>query len=175
MVQVTTGQIYDDKMLADLTQLQLHVAELVEFRNYLQDLQQLQKQEELYHQVAEGMQKLVDQGVRINTLATQLELEILQFKEIALEVNQPYQAIQQPLELKTPGNDELRRFRWRPLNIWEVHYSKVPTVVRHKTGFVLTAKTIDLFNAEGELEFQKQIKAAQRRREAFESWLVQKK
>jgi hypothetical protein len=175
MFQVTTGQIYDEKMLADLTELQLHVLELVELKKYSQELQRLQKQEKLYHQVAEGMQKLESHAERINLLADKLEFEILQFKEIALEINQSYQAIQQPLELKTPENDELKRFRCRPLNIWEVHYSKVPTVIRHNTRFVLTAKTIDLFKAQGELEFQKKIKAAQSRREAFESWLVQKK
>lgn len=36
MVQVTNGEIYDEKMLAYLTELQLHVVELVEFIKYSQ-------------------------------------------------------------------------------------------------------------------------------------------
>lgn len=34
MLQVKNGDIYDDKMLADLIELQLHVVELVEFKKY---------------------------------------------------------------------------------------------------------------------------------------------
>lgn len=180
MVLLTTVQncnedMYDDDMEAVLTQLHRDVVELAKVGKYLQQLQQHQQQETLQYQVAEGFQKLTDQADRINALANRLEAEIFHFKEIALEVNQAYHAIQQPLDLKATGGDELRRFHWRPLNIWEVHSSAIPTIVRHKAGFILTVKTVDLFKAERESNFQRRAKAAQRCNEAFQRWLAEKR
>ncbi len=155
-----------------LSQLQKEVAKLDKHCQDLAEQKQNQEQEVLNSQVEQGVQTLVSLAWEINALATELEAEILKFKEIAVEVNRGYHAIQQPPNFRAMGWDESRLHYWRPSNIWEVHYSAIPTVVRRGAKFVLTAKIIDMFKAEREVDAQQRAKAAQKSREALEQWLT---
>jgi DNA repair exonuclease SbcCD ATPase subunit len=157
-----------------IEQLQKGVAELE--KNVKESAEQKRKQEQeiLQDKVKQGVQQLEDLAGQINALATQLEAEMFKFKEIAIEVNRHYHAIQQFPNFKVIGWNESRLAHWRPLNIWEVHYSAIPAVVRRGSRFVLTAKIVDLFKAEWEVDVQRRAEAAQKRREALERWLAEK-
>lgn len=156
-----------------VAQLQTEVAELEKRGKDLAEQKQKQQQEILQRQVEQGVQQLETLAGHINALASQLEAEMLKFKEIAVEVNRRYHVIQQPSDFKVMGWNESRLHYWRPLNIWEVHYSAIPAVVRRRSKFVLTAKIVDLFKAESEVDAQRRAEAAQKRREALEHWLAE--
>jgi DNA repair exonuclease SbcCD ATPase subunit len=156
-----------------VAQLQTEVAKLEQNVNYLAEQKWQQEQEIIQCQVEQGVQQLEALAEHINTLANQLETQMLKFKEIALEVNRDYHLIQQPSDFKVMGWNESRPHYWKPLNIWEVHYSVIPAVVRRGSKFVLTAKIVNLFKAEWEVDTQRRAEAAQKRREALERWLVE--
>ncbi len=91
---------------------------------------------------------------------------MFKFKEIAVEVNRCYHVIQQPPDFKLMGGNESNLHHWRPLNIWEVHHCCIPTVLRRGVQFVLTAKIVNLFKAEGKVNAQRRAETAQKRRQA---------
>ena len=73
---------------------------------------------------------------------------MFKFKEIAVEVNGNYHLIQQPPNLRITEWDKSKKGGWKPLNIWDVHSSIIPTVIRRGAKFILTVKMVDLFNTE---------------------------
>lgn len=83
---------------AVLAKLQGEVADLVKNENELAELQK-QQMKTLHNQLTQGIQKLSSLAEQINALAAQLEVEILNFKNIALETNKVYYAVQQPVDL----------------------------------------------------------------------------
>jgi hypothetical protein len=96
---------------------------------------------------------------------------MFKFKEITVEVNRCYHVIQQSPNLKVMGWNESKLHHWRPLNIWEVHQSYIPTVLRRGVHFVLSAKIANLFKGEGKVKAQRRVETAQKRRQALERWL----
>jgi seryl-tRNA synthetase len=134
-----------------IAQLQREVAELENHGKNLVEQKRKQEQESLQHKVEQDVQQLEAIAAHINALATQLEGEMFKFKEIAVEVNRCYHVIQQPPDFNVMGGNESNLHHWRPLNIWEVHHCSIPTVLRRGVQFVLTAKIVNLFKAEGKL------------------------
>lgn len=160
---------------AVLAQLQDDVAALVLREEKLAELQKQEVRQTLKGKVAQGIQQLNSLADIINTLATQLETEMLKFKQTAIETNCAYRAIQQPPDLKAMGMEQPNFHRWRPLSIWQVNYSSVPTVVKERGRFVLTARIVDLFQAEREKDAQRRAEAAQHSRKTFERWLSERR
>ncbi len=154
-----------------LTQIQEDVTKL---EDYLTQLNK-QKQSEQEDFVTKGVKKLEILAGQINTVTTQLEKEIFNFAQIAKEINIVFQAIQQPPDPKVIGLGKSRCHRLRPLNIWEVHYLKVPKIVRRGYRFFLTSKVMELFPADGQEATQIKAKESQNSREALERWLVERR
>ncbi|MDZ7968674.1 MAG: hypothetical protein RM368_27590 [Nostoc sp. DedSLP03] len=107
-------------------------------------------------------------------MAAELEAEIIKFKEVAVEVNCSYHAVQKPPNFTEMGCDK-SKVRWRPSNIWQVDYLAIPTVIRLESKFVLTAKTIDMFKKEPKIDVQQKVKKATESREAFLKWLTKQR
>ncbi|MFH7026465.1 MAG: hypothetical protein ACHBN1_13915 [Heteroscytonema crispum UTEX LB 1556] len=157
-----------------IAQLQREVEELEAYENKLAKQKQRQERDILQIQVEQGVQELEAVSHRINTLATQLEAEMLKFKEIAVEVNRGYHLIQLHSESEEIESNESKVDSYFPINIWQVHYSEIPTVIKRGFQFILTAKKVDMFKAEREIDVQKRAEAAQKRRKALERWLTEK-
>ncbi|MHC5939462.1 hypothetical protein [Nostoc sp.] len=154
-----------------LTELQTEVVKLHNYCQQLTEEKRKKEQENLKNQVEEGVKKLSVLTRRINTLAAELEAEIIKFKEVAIEVNCSYHAVQQPPKFTEMGCDK-SRVRWRPSNIWQVDSLTIPTVIRLESKFVLTAKIIDMFKNEPKIDVQQKVKKATESREAFLKWLT---
>jgi seryl-tRNA synthetase len=149
-----------------IAQLQTEVAELENHGKNLVEEKRKQEQKSLQHKIEQDVQQLEAIAAHINALATQLEAEMFKFKEIAVEVNRCYHVIQQPPDFNVMGGKESNLHHWRPLNIWEVHHCCIPTVLRRGVQFVLTAKFVNLFKAEGKVNAQRRAETAQKRRQA---------
>jgi len=149
-----------------IAQLQTEIAEVENHEKSLVEEKRKQEQKSLQHKVGQDVQQLEAIAAHINALATQLEAEMFKFKEIAVEVNRCYYVIQQPPDFNVMGGNESNLHHWRPLNIWEVHHCSIPTVLRRGVQFVLTAKIVNLFKAEGEVNAQRRAETAQKRRQA---------
>ncbi|MDZ8066272.1 MAG: hypothetical protein RMY64_11635 [Nostoc sp. DedQUE08] len=157
-----------------LTELQTEVEELHNYCQELTEENRKQEQEFLNKKLEEGTKKLSALTGHINTLAAELETEILKFKEVAVEVNCSYHAIQQLPNFTVMGCDK-SRFHWRPSNIWQVDYLAIPTVIRLGCKFVLTTKFIDMFKNEPEIDVQQKVKKAIKSREAFLEWFTKQR
>lgn len=165
-----------DSLHTAISQLQLEVVARKNYTESLADSKQKQEHEILQGKVEEGIHKLEVIKEQINYLATQLESEMVKFTEIAVEVNQDYHVIQQPLNLKVIPVNESRLHNCLPTNIWELHHlATIPTLVKRGSQFVMSAKNVDLFQSEGTVDARRRAKAAQKRREALESWLVEQR
>jgi hypothetical protein len=77
---------------------------------------------------------------RINLLAAQLETEMHNFKNIAVEINSYYH--QQQLNLNNHDKIKSKRI---PLNIWDIHFSSIPTIIKRGTKFIIVEKIVNLF------------------------------
>ncbi|WP_334886443.1 hypothetical protein [Nostoc sp.] len=157
-----------------LTELQTEVVELYNYCQQLTEEKRKQEQELLKIQVEEGVQKLSVLTGHINTLAAELEAEVLKFKEVAVEVNCSYHAVQKPPNFTAMGCDK-SRVHWRPSNIWQVDYLAIPTVIKLGSKFVLIAKVIDMFKNETNIDVQRKVKKATQSREAFLKWLTKQR
>ncbi len=91
-----------------LTELQTEVVELHNYCQQLTEENRKKEQKTLKIQVQEGVQKLSVLTENINTLSAELEAEILKFKEVAIEVNYSYQAVQKPPNFTAMGCDKSR-------------------------------------------------------------------
>ena len=111
--------------------------------NFLSQFQE-HHQEALQYSIHSGMRQLEAQANCVNAIATQLEAEILRFTEIAEQVNQTYHQWQQQKDCLN-REDNSQNYRYRFVNIWEVHYSKVPQLFKSGLRYILTDKIIDLF------------------------------
>ncbi|MEG4633287.1 hypothetical protein QUB56_27525 [Microcoleus sp. AR_TQ3_B6] len=174
MFQIQLKQLEIDEYV-DLAQLQNDVAALAQQQEKLAELQKEQVRQSLKSEITQGIQQLTSLAERINDLGNQLEAEMLQFKKIASETNKAYCAIQEPPNLKVRGREQPILHGWRPLSIWQVHQSIVPTVVKQRAVFVLTAKIVDLFQSDRERDVQRLAESAQRRRKALENWLAERR
>lgn len=167
-----TAYIFKRNLKVTLTQLQSDVAEC---EKYVEEQRKLQEKEALQHRLAEEIQQLATLGDRINALATQLEAEMLSFKEIAQEANQTYHAIQQPPDWKAIARGKSKLSRWKPCDMLEVDSPVVPTVVRRGSRFILRAKTVESLVDREDDVVTGEAKSALQRREALERWLVEKR
>lgn len=174
MFQIQLKQLEIDEYV-DLAQLQDDVAALAKQQEKLAELQKEQLRQSLKSEIAQGIQQLTSLADRINALGNQLEAEMLKFKKIASETNKAYCAIQEPPNLKVIAREQPILHGWKPLCIWQVHQSIVPTVVKQREVFFLTAKIVDLFQSERERDVQRLAEAAQRRRKALENWLTERR
>lgn len=162
---------------AALAQLQIDVEELANSlakrQTKLAERQKQQGWEVLKSEFERGIRQLLVLTDSINFLATQLETQMLDFKKVASETNKAYQNIQQSSDLK--DMEQLKLREWKTHSLWQVHSSSVPTVLKGKTGFILTMRIVDLFQREREEDISILTKTAQRRREAFECWLAERR
>jgi hypothetical protein len=156
-----------------IAQLQREVEELEDYQKKLATQKHRQERDILHVQVEQGVQELEAVSDKINILATQLEAEMLKFKEIAVEVNRGYHLIQLHSDSEETESNESKIDSDFPINIWQVHYSAIPTVIKRGFQYILTAKNVDMFKAEKE-DVQKRAEAAQKRRKALENWLTDK-
>jgi|GEM_PF-2852879 DNA repair exonuclease SbcCD ATPase subunit len=131
-----------------LNQLKLDIAKLEKYLQEKVEEKTKQEQKALKEKIEKGIQELETIAEKINSLSTEIEALMIQFKEIAVEVNRNYHLIQLPPFLRQIKSDKSKLNCWRPLNIWDVHSSSIPTVVRRGAKFILTVKMVDLFNAE---------------------------
>lgn len=124
-------------------------SEVDKVENTLLELRQ-EKQEFMQRQLSAGIHKIAIIANNINTLANSIENEISNFKATALEVNHLYQTIQTSPIFKVLKDEKSIIPPWIPINIWEMDSSNifVPTVVRSKSQFVLTAKSVDIHKKE---------------------------
>lgn len=77
---------------------------------------------------------------------------MLNFKNIALETNRVYHAVQQPVDLEIMEWNELKCDRCKTSSICQIHFSSVPTVVNQRGKFILTARIVDLFQVEKQVD-----------------------
>ena len=54
-----------------------------------------------------------------------------------------------------------------------MHHCSIPPVLRRGVQFVLTAKTVNLFQGEGKVNAQRRAEMAQKRIQALERWLAE--
>ena len=134
------------------------------------DLRQQQLQETLRNQVFEGIRQLEVLADCINAQATQKEDQLLQFREIAIDIDRSCHALQQDFDRqRLAGLEPSKCICCQPASVWKVRDLGVPEVVRRGPGFILMTKAINL--REQEDDFWKRARIAQQRREALEHWL----
>jgi hypothetical protein len=105
----------------------------------------------LRQRTIKGLRRIESQAERINQLSAELEVAVLELKEIASEVNRDwraFQAIQQPTIDAIAKRDISPSFA---CNICEYQVANVPNVQQKPSGsFLLSSRSIDLFKAERE-------------------------
>ncbi len=126
------------------SELEMDVNKLDEYWQSLAENKRKQEQHILIEKIEAGVQELTILADKINNSANEIKTLMLSFKEIAVEVNRNYHLIQQTFNFSLMKLDQSKR-RLRPLNIWDIHSSTIPTVVRHGAKFILTKKIVDLF------------------------------
>ena len=134
-----------------LAKLETKIAELENYERELAKQKQIYEHKNTQLKFEWGVQKLENIAENINALAAQLESEIHNFKEVAVEVNRCYHLIQQLQNIDNKSKPN----RWRPLNIWEIHFLSLPTVIRRGTRFIIVKKIINLFSIESDKNLQK--------------------
>lgn len=136
----------------------------------LVDLRQQQLQETLRNQVVEGIRQLEILADCINAQSMQMEVQLLQFRDIALDIDRSCHTIYQSSERQPLVDlEQSRHTCWQPASIWQVRDLGVPEVVRQGKGFILMTKAVNL-RAQAD-DFQKRVRIAQQRRETLERWL----
>ncbi|MBH8567024.1 hypothetical protein I8748_33580 [Nostoc sp. CENA67] len=137
-----TNSSIPENVIPALAKLQ---SEVEKVENSLLELRQ-KKQEIMQNQLSAGIQKLATLANNINTLSNSIESEILNFQATAIEVNRLYQTMQDSPIFKGLIEEKSIRLPRIPLNIWEIDDPAifVPTVIRSKSQFILTAKSVDI-------------------------------
>ncbi len=98
--------------------------------------------EGLRQRTTQGLRQLKNQAERINQLSAELEAAVFELKAIASEVNQDWKAFQ-AMQKPTSAIADICKYQ-------AVH---VPLVRQKSSGlFVITSRTVDLFQAEREAE-----------------------
>lgn len=136
---------YKDSQMQTLTQLEMDISELDKYCQELVENRRNEEQRILTEKIEVGVQQLTIIAEKINILANEIKTLMFSFKEIAVEVNRNYHLMQQSFNLSLTKLDQSKR-RLRHLNIWDIHDSSIPTVIRCGAKFILTKKIVDLFN-----------------------------
>jgi len=165
------GKITNDQVYLPLTILAKLAALLNDVAKEENILSQVQEhhQEALQYSIHSGMRQLDTQANCINAIASQLEAEILRFTEMAARVNQAYHQLQQQKDCIN-RKDNYLTYRDRIINIWEVHYSKIPQLVKSGWRYILTEKQINSTSIS-----QNYAKEAQAKRKYLEDFLVSRR
>ncbi len=137
-----------DSISNKLTQLEEDIKKMNQKCHELLKEKQNQQEKMLTKQVQNGIELLEVISKQINTLSAELEAEITKFQEIAVEVNRDYHLLQRLSNSEPIVLNQSKRYRCRPLNIWEIHNSTIPIVVKHGNKFILTKRNINLVNVE---------------------------
>ncbi|BAZ09174.1 hypothetical protein NIES4071_09800 [Calothrix sp. NIES-4071] len=133
-IEVTPPQDTIAKLEADIANLEIMSNQLVQTKKQNQQLT-------LESKIEFGVQELEQIAEKINQLAAQLETEMHNFKSVAVEVNKHYH--QQQLQ---SNNHDISKYNRRiPLNIWDIHFSSLPTIIKRGTKFIIVEKVIKLF------------------------------
>lgn len=165
---VKDSEIVQSVVLAEYDQLETletKVAFLGCYKKQLAELKQQEIQKKLKAELSEKLAQLESLSDKINGLSTQIELELNNFKEIAVETNKLYQAIQDNSKLE---EEKSQGYRLSPGSIWHVHDSSVPHVVKQEGNLIIKQRPIDLFKQDKEKECHQRIKNHKR---AFLTWL----
>ena len=105
----------------------------------------------LRQRAIEGLRRMESQAERINQLSIELEVAVLELKEIALEVNRDWRAFQATHEPTRNAIAKRGSSTSLVTNICEYQVVSAPNVQQKPSGsFVLTSQPIDLFKAERE-------------------------
>jgi hypothetical protein len=151
-----------------LKQLQNDVASLAENEERLFETQRQQMIQTLENNVELGIKQLELQAEHINSLALQLEAEMLSFQQLASEINP---AFRQLMYLKNRSSKQSQLSCHPPISIWQIHCSTIPIVSKQRGVFIFVEKKVDLFPR----NYQLRAELAQKRREKFENWLLQQR
>ncbi len=136
-IEVTPPQDTIAKLEADIADLEI-------MSNQLAQTKQKNQEQILESKIEFGVQELEQIAERINQLAAQLETEIHNFKNVAVEVNKHYH--QQQLQSNNHNHNSISKSNRRiPLNIWDIHFSSIPTIIKRGTKFIIVEKIINLF------------------------------
>ncbi|MBF2063545.1 MAG: hypothetical protein IGS39_03800 [Calothrix sp. C42_A2020_038] len=138
----STEQEVEVTLQSSLAQLAAEIAELETMSRELVQNQQRNEQQILEAKVESGVQQLEQIAHRVNILAAQLETEMRNFKEVAVEVNRCYHICQQ---LESSHQNQPKPHRWTPLNIWDIHFSSIPAIIKRGNKFIFVEKVINLF------------------------------
>ncbi|RUR72497.1 hypothetical protein ACF3DV_02365 [Chlorogloeopsis fritschii PCC 9212] len=156
----------------ELDNLQLEITFLCSHMQQLAELKQQQMQENLKLELTQRIEQLEALSDIINALSYQLEIELNNFKEIAVETNKLYQKMQDNSEFRTMELESSKTYRLSPRSIWQVHYSCVPQIMKKIDCFILTHKNIDLFKQDDkERECQNKLENSQNCEHDFSEFL----
>ena len=98
--------------------------------------------EGMRQRTTQGLRRLMLQAERINQLSAELEAAVFEFKAMAAEVNQDWKAFQ-TMHKATSAITDICKYQ-------AVH---IPLIQQKSSGsFVITSRTVDLFQAEREAE-----------------------
>lgn len=161
----------------ELDRLQMEITFLSDRKKHLDELRKRQFEEILVQELTEQVEELEAMSHVINSLSTQLEIELIRFKGIAVQANKLYQAMQyRSMDQVTdqPEGDQTEKCRRSPRSIWQIHHSGVPQITRQQDGFVVTQKLIDLFTEEEKTESQRRAEHAEKRGKRFLDWLEER-
>lgn len=118
--------------------------EVAKVEKALLDLQK-KKHEVLQQKFSTGIENLGLLANKINALTSNLESEILNFKETAIEVNHIYHTIQDSPGLKLLEGDKSTITSWKPLNVLQIKNLalSLPVVTMREAQFFLTLKAVN--------------------------------
>lgn len=136
-IEVTSPQDTIAKLEADIADLEI-------MTNQLAQVKQKNEQRILESKIEFGVQELEQIAERINFLASKLENEMHNFKNVAVEVNKHYHQQQLNQNNKEDNTTSNRRI---PLNIWDIHFSSIPTIIKRGTKFIIVEKIVNLFKS----------------------------
>ena len=98
--------------------------------------------EGLRQRTTQGLRRLKNQAERINQLSAELEAAVLEFKALASEVNQDWKGFQ---SMQEPTRAIADICKYQAVNVPHVQQ-------KSSASFVMTSRTVDLFQAEREAE-----------------------
>lgn len=115
--------------------------------------------EGLRQRTTQGLRQLKNQAERINQLSAELEAAIMDFKALASEVNQDWKGFQ---SMQKPTS--------AIANICQYQSVYIPLIQQQSSGsFVITSRTVDLFQAEREAELLAQTLRCRSRKKRLKS------
>lgn len=161
----------NDEMNLEAVLIQLQ-QDVTECENYLVQQQKQLHKKALEQQMNENIKNMTAIGERINSLATQLEVEILCLTKVALHINK------QAVNMTKMGCEQHTRFDSKSSNILEINFSAIPKLINNDSRFILKSKSIDFLQTECQQRdncMNQVTKSPLQKRQSLEKWLMAQK